>query len=80
MVNNEIKAQTHAGVRQMFGLHFVRTGLIDKDLGKYYSDIFDKRQTGDYDDFVTFTKKEVISLLEPAKQLIFAIEKFITGA
>lgn len=79
MVNNEIKAQTHAGVRQMFGLHFVRTGLIDKDLGKYYSDIFDKRQTGDYDDFVTFTEKEVISLLEPAKQLIFAIEKFMTG-
>jgi uncharacterized protein (UPF0332 family) len=80
LVYSEIKAQTHAGVRQMFGLHFVRTGLIDKDLGKYYSDIFDKRQTGDYDDFVTFTEKEVISLLEPAKQLIFAIEKFITGA
>ena len=61
----------------MFGLHFVKTGLIDKDLGKFYSDIFDKRQTGDYDDFVTFTESEVKSLVLPATQLIQEIEKLL---
>ena len=45
LVNKEIGAQTHAGVRQMFGLHFIKSGLIDKELGKFYTDIFDKRQT-----------------------------------
>ena len=79
LVKNEIKAQTHSGVRQMFGLHFVKPGLIDKDLGKFYSDIFDKRQTGDYDDFVTFTEREVKSFLQPAKQLIREIERLLTG-
>ena len=29
LVNDEIKARKHAGVKQMFGLHFVSTGLID---------------------------------------------------
>jgi len=79
LVKNEIKAQTHAGVRQMFGLHFVKTGLIDTDLGKFYSDIFDKRQTGDYDDYVTFTEIEVKSLIQPAKQLINEIERLLTS-
>jgi len=77
LVKQEIKAQTHAGVRQMFGLHFIKPKLIDKELGKFYTDIFDKRQTGDYDDFVDFSKEEVISLITPAKQLISEIEKLL---
>ncbi len=77
LVKNKIKALTHTGARQMFGLHFVKTGIIDKEMGKFYSDIFDKRQTGDYDDFVTFTEEEVKSLLPPAKKLIGKIEKLL---
>jgi len=79
LVKKEIKAQTHAGARQMFGLHFVKTGLIDRELGKFYSDIFDKRQTGDYDDFITFTEMEIKSLLPPAKKLICEIEKLLAS-
>lgn len=78
LVNNEISAQTHAGVRQMFGLHFIKSGLIDKELGKFYTDIFDKRQTGDYDDFVDFSKEEVVSMIKPAKQLIDSIEELLS--
>ena len=36
----------------MFGLHFIKTKLISKDLGKFFSNIFNMRQTGDYDDFI----------------------------
>lgn len=27
LLSKDIKAQTHAGVRQMFGLHFIKTGI-----------------------------------------------------
>ena len=77
LVNNEIKAQTHAGVRQMFGLHFVKAGLISKELGKFYSDIFDKRQTRDYDDFIDYNKGDVLELIKPANQLISEIEALL---
>jgi uncharacterized protein (UPF0332 family) len=77
LVKQEIKAQTHAGVRQMFGFHFIKPGLIDKELGKFYTDIFDKRLTGDYDDFIDFSKEEVISMITPAKQLITEIENLL---
>ena len=77
LINAEIKAQTHAGVRQMFGLHFVNTGLIDRDLGRYYSNIFDKRLTGDYDDFIEYGHDDVIALFDPAKELVNQIDQLI---
>ena len=32
LIKNDIKASTHAGARQMFGLHYIKTGIIDKEL------------------------------------------------
>ena len=77
LVSKGIKAQSHAGVRQMFGLHFIKTNIIEKDLGKFYTDLFDKRQTGDYDDFIDFKKEDVVDLLEPADRLITKIEELL---
>ena len=54
----------------MFGLHFVKTGIIEKDLGRFYSDIFDMRQTGDYEDYIDSTEEDVLDLLPPANTLI----------
>jgi uncharacterized protein (UPF0332 family) len=76
-VQNNIKTQTHSGVRQMFGKHFIQTGVISKELGKYYSTLFEKRITSDYDDFIDIDKETVEGLLEPATLLIEAIEKII---
>jgi uncharacterized protein (UPF0332 family) len=77
LIDNSIHPQTHAGVRQMFGLHFIKTGRISKDLGKYYSDIFDKRQTGDYEDYIEFEAEEVSALVHPAQSLIESISQII---
>ena len=62
----------------MFGLHFVKSGLIDKDSGKFYTDIFDMRQTGDYDDYIDFRKEDVLDLIEPANELISKIEMLLS--
>jgi uncharacterized protein len=77
LAKNKIKAQTHSGVRKMFGLHFIKSGLIEKTLGKYYSDIFDKRQTCDYNDFIEYQYDDIKDLIEPAKELISKIESII---
>jgi len=77
LIKNQINAQTHAGVRQMFGLHFIKTGIISKELGKFYSELFDLRLTGDYEDFLDHTKEDVIELIDPANKLISEIEALI---
>ena len=73
----DIEAITHAGVRQMFGLHFIKSGLIDQDLGRFYTRLFDLRQTGDYDDFLDFDEQKVLALLGPADKLISKIESLL---
>lgn len=78
LIDKDIQAQTHSGVRQMFGLHFVKSGLIDKEIGKFYTDIFDMRQTGDYDDYIDFEKEDVLDLIGPANELISKIETLLS--
>ena len=77
LISKGIKAQTHAGVRQMFGLHFIKTGLIDKESGSFFSNIFDKRLTGDYNDFIDYTKEDILELINPAKDFIEEIQKLL---
>ncbi len=79
LLKHKINSQTHAGVRQMLGLHFIKTGVIPNELGKLYSNLFNMRQSGDYDDFFTFEKDDVLINLSPAKELIQKIETLINN-
>jgi hypothetical protein len=60
-----------------FNKEFVFTGKIEKEFYKIYNRAFDKRQEGDYDDFVTFAKEEVIDDLENMKKFLKELESFI---
>jgi uncharacterized protein (UPF0332 family) len=77
LINKDLKPQTHSGVRHMFGLHYIKTGLIENDLGKFFTDIYDMRQTGDYDDFIEYSKEDVLDLIEPAQKLVKTAEKVL---
>ncbi len=77
LISKEIKASTHSGVRQMFGLHYIKTGIINKELGKFYSDIFDMRQAGDYEDYIKYSEGDLSDLFPTAKQLILEIENVL---
>ena len=78
LIDNKIEAQSHAGVRQMFGLHFIKTGILEKSSGKLFSELYDMRQTGDYDDFIDFTENEVLDIMPDADKLIHEIEKLLS--
>lgn len=77
LLKNNIKVQSHTGTRQMFGLHFIKPDIVPKELGKFYSNIFNLRHTGDYDDFVEFDKEDVSINLKPANELIQMIEELV---
>jgi uncharacterized protein (UPF0332 family) len=50
----------------MLGLHFVSKGLIPIEIGRILTTLFERRQTGDYDDFVLCDQSEVVELREKA--------------
>lgn len=74
----DIQAQTHNGVKTMLGLHFISTGKLPLKIGKTFSTLFEKRQSGDYDDFV-YCDKEMVEDLYPQVQLfIDSIKEMLT--
>ncbi len=77
LIANGHEAQTHSGVIRLFGLHFVATGKMDKSLSKFYSKLFELRQTGDYDDLYSLTEDDVLPLVQQADNYVAEIEKQI---
>lgn len=70
---HHIEAKTHEGVRHQLGLNFVLTGKISQEQGRFYSRLFAKRTTGDYDDFIRHTLETVDELYPQAKSFVDTI-------
>ncbi len=77
LLKKGVESSTHKGLRQMFGLHFVQSGIVSKEYGKFFSDLFDRRQTGDYDDFITFNKETALNLFSTGKDFVKEITALI---
>lgn len=67
----------HSGIKAFFNREFVKTGIVDKEMGRLYSDLFKKRQRGDYEDFVTFEKEAVAEMLQKAEEFISEIKRIM---
>ncbi len=59
-------------------MHFVATGLLSPELGKFYSKLFELRQTGDYDDWVVVTEEDVLSQSQMVEPYFEAVTKLIS--
>ena len=46
LIANGDVAQTHSGVRHIFGLKFIKTGILPPETGRLYHRLFSMRQTG----------------------------------
>lgn len=65
---HDIITHTHAGVKSTFSLYFVKEGKVDAKWGKLLSNLFNRRQSGDYDDFVYLTAEEISPFIQEVKE------------
>lgn len=65
----------HAGVRSLFNQHFVKTGIIGKELGALYNELFEARQEGDYVDFVQYDETLIQPWMSQVKSFIETISQ-----
>lgn len=80
LLRYDIQTQTHSGVKTMLGLHFVSTGILPLKTGKTFSTLFEKRNSGDYDDFVYCDKEMVEELYPQAEAYIQFIDDLLRQA
>lgn len=77
LIKNLIEAHTHAGVRQAFGLNFVKKGIVSNEDARIFSRIYNKRQTSDYDDFKDISMPEANQLYPEVSNFVNLIVNLI---
>ena len=65
----------HSGVRALFDKEWVKSGREPRELGRFYRDMFDRRQTGDYVDLVNFDSAEVTVWLDQSSGFVARISQ-----
>ena len=73
LISHGINANSHTGVIRMLGMHFISKGLLSHDMGHLYSRLFEMRQTGDYDDWITLDTNDIVPLSEQIEDYFNAV-------
>ena len=77
LLTKNLSAFSHKGVISLFGEHFIKTGIFDRDLGKALSDAYDKRLIGDYGIGFILTEEEARDMLETAKNFVQRLKSYL---
>ncbi len=67
----------HSGVRSLFNRHFVKTNVIRAETARIFNDLFERRQEGDYVDFVRFEEPQVCTWMPQAEAFVDQIASLI---
>ena len=78
LIKNGLYAHTHDGLLTLFGLHFVKKGIVDNELGAFMSRIEQLREKGDYNCYYSVTEEEIETIIDPTKKLIQRIEELLS--
>lgn len=70
LIANKIPAHSHEGNVTQFGLHFVKTGKVDREEGKLLSHLLTMRLKDDYSDRFGLTGADVLPYIEPTEAFI----------
>lgn len=77
LLTRELSSAKHSGIRSLFHQNFVKSGLIDPELGQLYDRLFDNRQKGDYADLVRFDPNEVRDWYDEASEFVANVQNIV---
>ena len=77
LIHNRHKVSTHKGVIALFNLYYIKDGLLPKEDGVLFANIFAFRQGSDYDDFFDATEEDVKRYLPQVEALVEKIVSII---
>lgn len=72
-----IEPRSHSGLAQMFGLHLVKTGEIDKKFGKMLAQVRELREDSDYEVLFEASKEEAELSLQNAEKFLKEIKRYL---
>jgi len=70
LIQEGLSSAKHTGLRSLFNRHFVKTNKVPKDKARIFNDLFERRQEGDYVDFVSFEESQVLPWIPEAEAFV----------
>ena len=70
LVREGLSSSKHTGLRSLFNQHFVKTNKVPKEKARIYNDLFERRQEGDYVDFIDFDESQVLLWFPEAESFV----------
>ena len=77
LLTKSLTASSHKGVISLFGEHFVKTKILERESGKALNDAYDKRLVGDYGVGFTVSNQQAKDLLETARNFVRKLENYL---
>lgn len=75
-----LRSSKHGGVIALFNQHFIKPGRLPVEIGDFYQLMFEKRQTGDYKDFITYDETSLRSWLDQARLFVDKVSATVAKA
>ena len=75
-----LSSSRHSGVISLFERHWIKTDRLPVQMGKYYRQLFERRQEGDYRDTAKFERQEVEEWLAEAQSFVGRIVQWLRDA
>jgi uncharacterized protein (UPF0332 family) len=72
-------ASKHSGVISLIDQHFVKPGILSKEMSRFLHKAFDMRQIGDYREFFELDPEQVLEILRYAKEFVTYVEAHLSG-
>lgn len=79
LVFDEFDSKKHSGIISEFRKRYIKTGVFNVEISKIIDLQFSARSHSDYDDFYVISKKEAISGLLKAEQMVDEVGKYLSN-
>lgn len=73
----DVEPQTHEGAIRKFGHHFVKTGLIEKEIGRIFARAQKVREKSDYDVAKEFSEEDTNEWITMAEKFVRRIQEYL---
>ena len=78
LLTKGLSSTKHSGILGLFNKEFVNKGIVEKELGRFYNEMFGFRQKADYKDLVRFDKENVKAWLSNADEFVSQVDSLIS--
>ena len=77
LVHDHHEVGTHKGAANRFHMYYVKTGIFTVEEGAFYSQMQSMREESDYNCAYNVTENEIVAKIEPTRQMIEKIKRYI---